>query len=64
MVCYFGLLGGNREHTRTLRSSVLTVLFKGQAELHTFSLYYLGLKRGQRVNKDGVHLSLRNAKFG
>ena len=58
------LAWSNREHTRTLRSSVLGVLFKGKQYSILFSLYYLGLKKGQRFNKDGVHLDLGNLKFG
>ena len=54
----------NPEHTRTLRSSVFRVLLRGKQYGILFSLYYLGLKKGQRVNKDGVHLDLENLKFG
>ncbi|GBB84465.1 hypothetical protein RclHR1_11020011 [Rhizophagus clarus] len=54
----------NSEHTRTLQSSVFRVLLRGKQYGILFSLYYLGLKRGQRVNKDGVHLDLGNLKFG
>jgi hypothetical protein len=54
----------NPEHAQTLRSSVFRVLLRGKQYGILFSLYYLGLKKGQRVNKDGVHLDLGNLKFG
>jgi hypothetical protein len=48
------------EHTQTLWSSVLKSHFKRKQDGILFSLYYLGLKLGQRVNKDGILLYLEN----
>jgi hypothetical protein len=43
---------------------VFRVLLRGKQYGILFSLYYLGLKTGQCVNKDGVHLDLGNLKNG
>ena len=47
-----------RSKIASLRSLILDLASKGKQYGILFSLYYLGLKRGQRVNKDGVHLDL------
>jgi hypothetical protein len=50
-------LGGPQdEHTQILRSSVLKSPFKRKQDSILFSLYYLRLKTGQCVNKDGILL--------
>jgi hypothetical protein len=58
------LAESHTEYTRTLQSLVLCVQFKGRQYSILFSLYYLGLKKSQRVNKDGILLYLKNYKFG
>ena len=50
----------HKEHAQTLQSSVLFDRFRGKQNSILFSLYYLGLKTGQRINKDGILLYLVN----
>ena len=54
------LTKSHTEYTQTLQFSVLCVRFKVNQNSILFSLYYLGLKKGQRVNKYGILLYLVN----
>jgi hypothetical protein len=49
-----------KKHTQILQSSVFFAHFRGKQDSILFSLYYLGLKSGQCINKDGILFYLEN----